>query len=659
MQKISRIYGQFELGNFQPHNLQVLDNSLTYKTNDDDWYKNLENWRALPRGLATVSAMNNTPPLATLRGLPKFGDERYYYGSIEGKGEIAEGTTSYVTTKANGECCHITFFKHNDEWFIFGGSKNVHVVAPVNKDNTLYPKRNDKSTSYAYEMVEHFLTQTIDEELMQLCVDNQYTLVGEYISLVHPHIVKYNEEHISFFAITSPNEDWCLPPKQAQEIFKKYHLRYVDVFLTDITQVDVQGAENLEGYVSYHVNKEGKVVLVKKHKALLYQLLRSVRECLKNHQSISKRLATYHVDVKKYEKDIKGFYRFCLKNGGLNPKLSIYEQYTTYQLYDDTSEKKHKLVVMLVGVPGTGKTTIGSYIAYNKLREGINAVYVDQDLCHSRRDLYQSRILELLNDDTTQCIIVGKSNTTAEARRFISDSIEDSYNSCVLVVVELEAAKDNLDDLVQRVLKRKHHLSLTKNVRHVIQGFLDTYEKPVAAEFPVGTMVVRLPYDLSLESKMKVALSSSGHSTQSVLPSVEPVWNNWIGLQLMLTKEQREQFLGMIPEHLPVRHTSFHVTLAHSANMQEHVKHDKYFDLFKHIGETFEVKVSDVRYNEEICAAFVLDLDERLYAYTKVPHVTLAKASKSVPAVNSNEMMLKPTSIQRVEMTLKGKVVFN
>ena len=643
---------QCKTGNY--FGLEVRDWSLWPMGDEENWYKNLENWAKLPRGLAEVFV--NDQKIASLKGLPKFGDQRWYYGAREGK--PLTGDHTYVTTKANGECCHITFFRHEDKWWIFGGSKRVHVCLPLDGDRVL---PNDPRTTYAREMIDFFLKKwTPSEDLMTECFSRGLTLVGEFISMDHPHIVKYDKPSLLFFAVTDADHKWCWNPSKAAEFFRKHNLEAVSIHKTPIKFVDVAGAENLEGYVSYECDADGTVIQVQKHKARQYELLRCVRECLKKNRSIEERLENFHTDISQQKPEIIAFYYWCVVNKPPETR-SLYEHFCMFK--DAKVERPKKTVIMLCGVPGTGKTAIGSILAFGYLRK-VNAVYTDGDLFRGRSDKYHESLLRYIHDSSTEIIISGRCNHNREARKILLNAAKAA--GAVVKTIVLEAG--SLRSLEERIKSRKYHLSLPPSKSHVVKNFLDSWEPPTQEE--TRGEILTLNFHTPFEDKRKAVEEFFGTSTWSSMGR-HTVWANWYGLQLFPTKEQVKIITEAIPEHLQNRHTSYHVTLAHSSEMAYHVPYSEFHEMFDQMGDEITVKVHSIMWNENI-AALRVDLWERgidPIVYCKevhhndeqFGHITVAKKSKDIPSVTAGSMCRDPTSSSkplREVLEIKAKIFF-
>ena len=149
--------------------------------------------------------------------------------------------------KANGKMAIFRIFEWQDELFIFGGSKNVHVLVPFHKEIVGTELHHDILRAIQKDE-KNF--HTIDE-----------TITGEYVD--GKHIVYTNVPYMVYF-----HQVKNILPVQ-YEFPAQWQLDYI----RSMTQT--------EGAVIKYTNLDTGEVFRQKHKSVWYVFIRSMRECLK------------------------------------------------------------------------------------------------------------------------------------------------------------------------------------------------------------------------------------------------------------------------------------------------------------------------------------------------------------------------------------------
>jgi hypothetical protein len=290
--------------------LRVIDYSLNKNVDEDIAYLEPYLQKILPRGKAEVYSGDTL--IHTLLGTNKFGDETEKYGK-----KCEDWSYVVATEKQNGECFHITFFKHLGKSYALLGSKQVHFPICCDEDIfeqiTKIEQEQGERVSYGIKMARCFFSKyfTKSEQLINFCTDNGVTLVGEYMNPSHNHIVEYHEEFIQFFNITHPQTIYSWKdPINNYRILRGFELPIVNyevVKLEEELKIIKNKcflSENSEGLVLYFCSKDNKVMNIYKHKAKQYYILRTVREYFKGDRPLPfvyDRFKNYHITLKKKE----------------------------------------------------------------------------------------------------------------------------------------------------------------------------------------------------------------------------------------------------------------------------------------------------------------------------------------------------------------------
>ena len=164
--------------------------------------------------------------------------------------------------KANGKMAIFKVFKHEGRYYVFGGSKNVHVVANFSEII--------ESSELHYQIINRFRKDiAIREYLGNFNIIDDIvnkTIIGEYVD--GQHIVYVEVPYLVYFSGPLMNIKRLLPdqstiptPEQLQKI------RYL---------------ENTEGAVIVYTNLDTGVIFRQKHKSVWYILIRVMREGLRH-----------------------------------------------------------------------------------------------------------------------------------------------------------------------------------------------------------------------------------------------------------------------------------------------------------------------------------------------------------------------------------------
>ncbi|CAD8160913.1 unnamed protein product [Paramecium octaurelia] len=302
--------------NLKDLDLQIRDIKLKIHYEEDTLFAlNKQIHQNFRRGLAYVNYGQGWKLLR--KGQKKFFD--LYFEDIQGKGgdfcnkinyynigraqELASQNKQlkiYVSEKANGENCQISYCKDIDGWSI--SSKNKTLV--IRNENDLEAQCYQK---YSYQVALMIAKQWF-KDLKQLNqpieglknILQDHTFIGEFCGHSQlQHLIRYDEVQIRFFSIVKKNGiETCLSPKFSQQIFDNFQLKTVKFreivangieelkmkmlqLSNEISQMSLK--EMGEGSVLYFCNAENDECLsLAKLKTIEYRIIRKIREKLKS-----------------------------------------------------------------------------------------------------------------------------------------------------------------------------------------------------------------------------------------------------------------------------------------------------------------------------------------------------------------------------------------
>jgi hypothetical protein len=669
----------------------LVDYCFSHAIIDDKVYaNNVEIWKQIPRGKCEVYAEGEL--IHTLQGLRKFGDNTdTNFGYPESHDLVKawpKGMKCITTVKENGECFHLSAFMYKQKLYVLLGSKLVHIIldytcfsqANIETQLEAISQQQPQRTSYAVKMARCLFAKilpNIEPHFIVWLSLGKFTLVGEYINPEHEHVIAQSEETIRFYAITQTQFDesspyTCVPFLEAQKLLSSFGLTTVEYQvatnlqeLKDI-QTTTMNKTDIEGTVEYYVH-DHRTVMMYKYKSKHYSVLRTIREIF-NHgcrgpSKLLFRLRDYHIPLTEEEiQTYCEFYKWLVasyKPADTIFSSVLYEQF--FPLYkegkhlmtDKTS--KHAVYVVMVGVPGSGKSTLGSQLMMNGVQNGIHSVYADQDMYN--RDVKQffgacdTYLQIMVREQEPSILINGRCNTTHQMRRDSLSFVDLQQTSVVFVVLNNQP---DADFYTQRIEHREYHTSLFANqAKQVVTKFQQTYE-PINEE------------DCKLDGYHVVFVDPKADP----LHQIEQVWNvimrcfepehkltmykplqfyhNWIccryvGIQVELQAVHAAvKSLKLFNEcavaqslRIPATKHHPHVTLVHSSE----------FTLMAHaallwscmVGECVKVFAEGMYWNERICA-----LKVRVKGASKpFLHITYKKANYKVENVESNQFAIQ------------------
>ncbi len=181
-----------------------------------------------------------------------------------------------VTTqeKANGKFAIFQLIQINNVWYLFGGSKNMHVLHPLNtpvagKDLHYQILAAIQNCIMA---VSKLRDQDVDDTVTPVNPTSDIltnligkTIIGEYVDGMH--LVYTDKPYMVFFNCPTLGENVELLPKQNK-------------WLSSTQLTTIRNMTGIEGAVIYYRNTVTNEVYRQKHKTIWYILWRAIREKL-------------------------------------------------------------------------------------------------------------------------------------------------------------------------------------------------------------------------------------------------------------------------------------------------------------------------------------------------------------------------------------------
>lgn len=254
IQRTERTYPYGKIATFTVKPTDEKGNFSRKGLDDYTYLHNPELIELVPRGYSVLTWNDGTTE--ELKGLPKF-DGTTNLDEDENTSLIPSDffdTWKNVQTsfqeKANGKMAIFKIIVKDGIEYIFGGSKNVHIVHELSKP---VPDKPDL----------HYRILRLIQNDLQSCPRN-VTIVGEYEDGCH--IVYRESPRMVYFSCLNPQPKELLPT--------------VNRFPT-VEELDtLRRIENSEGCVIVYKNLETGEVKRKKHKTIWYIMIRVIREAL-------------------------------------------------------------------------------------------------------------------------------------------------------------------------------------------------------------------------------------------------------------------------------------------------------------------------------------------------------------------------------------------
>lgn len=479
---------------------------------EDILYEDIEIRTLIPRGLCFIFA--NGDYVHTLYGHPKFGNEGDYLNNINNI--VINNCKKVFRSKENGECAHWGAFVYSDEIYEIYGSKNVHLVvrsSNVDDDLKLY---TDVRYEFALKMA--MLINKYPKTLaVEYLVQTKNTLCGEGCFCDSQHLVKYDDTRMYFFAVTNKRSNSSDPitvvsPLHIDNLIMQFGLDKVaeTIYTESIDQVKsaenyFETKENSEGAVVNCIDSNSNTIYVYKHKNFDYIFKRALREQMRKFattQKILKRFSQLHIAHPNYNQMVdwaikfNAYYRQGCDN---TTRETFFNNWITQtQLFDqidentkiewvnihNTYEKAYGTleIIMLVGMPGSGKSFIARSIKKILEHKNKKVVHLEQDMFYhlgpkNASKHYEKAIENAIKDDNLEYLILAKSNHNDVVRKKTYETLSKCKRNINRTYVLLSTNDQNLIETanlcIERVLNRGNaHASLYGKTREEIESII-------------------------------------------------------------------------------------------------------------------------------------------------------------------------------------------
>jgi len=395
--------------------------------------------------------------------------------------------------KANGKFAIFTLLELHGKKFIFGGSKNVHKLVPLTKNCVL----TETTDELHYQILKIICDDLRLLSQKQFNLIFEQTIVGEYVDGMH--LVWTPNPYMVYFSIP-----------------KEINLRRVKAIMPSQNTIpsakqlkEIRNSTEYEGVVIVYRNRKTDQIFRQKHKTIWYILLRCWREILsrknddenlelviescqrRSHERSHDFLNCTEEELNNYDRLASVFITWISKSDYSYKDVSpsrigmakIYHEFlcNPAPITDDRKEIKfnatqeeilnnpqlfettisllkrgNKIAVILRGLPGCGKTTIGDLLEKEckLMNVSISRHCTDNfymigheyvfDVTMLRE--YHSRNYKEFSESTSQLKI--NENTNTKRREFNHYMVHARKHGYIVIV--LECKMDSLDKMTTR-----------------------------------------------------------------------------------------------------------------------------------------------------------------------------------------------------------------
>ena len=431
-----------------------------YLTDDQTYQTHPEIHKLIPRGLSVLYVKdkkdNSLVFKKTTQGFFKFSalssideDDEVNCDFMD-KTEIKNCDQVLITEKANGKLFLLSSFKINDKYYFVGGSKNNHVIVPVNELgyeqlDTYYSLVRDMFSVWLKEFYGLSL-QSRNEILAKLETN---TFSGEFED--GKHLVPVEKKQIRWFGmmpnITTEfvNTDIlkCLNWFSSKGLLTiQYSMKTNEEFWQNYS--DGRTQRNSEGSVR-HFLKNGNSIGIEKFKTYWYIVIRMLRQIMMRCKTVTQSKEQVHLTLIKrnqllqfnriqfnFAKKLCELFIDWFESKGLDRKevgidetcMGMGNAWKQFILETGTNDdfgnmsleeaseqyiSKNKLLVIVQGIPGLGKNSIGEAVA------SLNPkwVSIDQDSFKGKKagELCFKRFKSLITSDAYDVVLLLRNNS--------------------------------------------------------------------------------------------------------------------------------------------------------------------------------------------------------------------------------------------------------
>jgi hypothetical protein len=489
------------------------------------------------------------------------------------------------TVKENGKFAIMKLVEHNGLTLFFGGSKNYHILADINKEsinegsviiNSIYADVK-KNLANLKKLTEKF--------------SEGYSLVGELCDGQH---FTSGDNTISWFGLFK-NGASC-ETMTTLSYLREIGIKTVGYSLVYTTDSNPCQTENIyrasrcrsdEGSVLRFRNTETGETILAKSKSVIYIVKRFMRQILlrgyKNIEDIRKRFVdasayhslnteasiritnilisfglwmmgmTYPVAVLGHMpvNSVRGilpngfntYWLEYLNNGGTDIQVSVSDfgpfdanKYLAgVEIYKKRSYANPVRVIFLQGIQGSGKSTIGNYCVEKLAQDGIRAVYIEQDMFWGDTLACQGALHHYIADaNGPSVVLVTRCNTNPKQYSRYLDicfslpsvvSFASPANFDPLYFMVSLAGIMNRSETGDKLMVGRFDLPVYEVVKFTLNNYLE-YEK-----HPQSILYNTYKYDAMLINESKRIIKGD---SKNIIEFIKEHYNTLINLRLPL-----------------------------------------------------------------------------------------------------------------------------
>ena len=512
----------------------VKDKRQAYFLTDDQTYQtHPEIHKLIPRGLSVLKIINketnNVVLVKITQGFFKFSalssideDDEVNCDFMD-KTEIKNCDQVLITEKANGKLFLLSSFEVNNKKYFVGGSKNNHVVIPVDNKETY--KCLDEHFSLVRDMFsvwsEAFYQLSPTKQTFILTKLQQNTFSGEFED--GKHMIPVDHKQIRWFGMMENTETEFINTDivKCLEWFTENNLSTIQYSLKPCEEFwenynDGRLQINSEGSVR-HFLKDNNSVGIEKFKTYWYIVIRMLRQIIMRCKSISQCKEQVHLTLIKrnqllqfnriqfnFAKGLCGaFIDWFYSKGFENKEVghdemcmgmgNAWKQFITETGTNDDFNNipvneeeqfmmKDKLLVIVQGVPGLGKNSIGEEVA----KKNTKWTSIDQDSFKGKKsgEMCFKHFKKILTGNEFDVILLLRNNSNmSHYGKYALFAKENLWKTVALYPNEIITRPTELILIcMATVINRMNHVfdKLDNSLRvKLVLAFYSQFNKPV------------------------------------------------------------------------------------------------------------------------------------------------------------------------------------
>ena len=695
---------------FQDRSVRGLDDAV--------YEKHPSVWEAVPRGDCLVTVGDTV--VRHVVGLRKFGYEDAPYGK--------RGAVKSVIRidKENGECAHIAAFQHaGAQWWI-AGSKHVHLAWRAGhyaEDSANYTADRYKYALRIAAVWESMLASgKYDAAWFFTMLDGMgATACAEAILAESEHIVRYDADEkdtLKFFALAEPRDSslaLCATPEMAYALFRRCMLPTAACSAAPVALGSAaDGAEreavarriNSEGVVCYGLDALGLPVCMWKEKSYPYVMERVNREAALHGRTLpqiirrtNQRLAEMDPATRTYFAEweaerfpwLLAFAAWLHATGVLPAKdgwsvqcrwLTLQDAFRIAPAAEIAAAEAAASaaaagapavkVIVLVGLPGSGKSTLGRSL-YKMLHDvGHTPCWLNQDEADSNRQRYLGAVKKAMADSSITHLILDKSNLDPANRKDYADlglltdltvilehpdGVEATKTVCAeRFLARGEAHRSLRSAGADAVSPEKFHSicdAMLRNARTIEEENILKLDVRAPAEHNLGLIWSSLGFGASAPM-CESAVRFSTEYERAVPHFKRPMYGGLAITDVAPLLAAVHASAGAEALDGKAVRDSFHVTLRFLGDVMDPVW---FLDFAGRIGSTVELVATEIVWNDKgVCAR--VELPAGVGCSHASPHITVALGASIKPVYSNDLLGRKDAKRVSCRVPLTGKFFF-